>query len=72
MNINTGAALHLAAATPLSGIMNVRDLSGYVGPRLDPSAPTRDGGYITPSTAPGIGFNPDLDLLGAPVFELSA
>ena len=72
MNINTGAALHLAAATPLSGIMNVCDLSGYVGPLLDPSAPTRDGGFITPSTGPGIGVNPDLDLLGAPVLELTA
>ena len=72
MNITTGAALHLAAATPLSGIMNVCDLSGYVVPRLDPSAPTRDGGFITPSTGPGIGVNPDLDLLGAPVLELTA
>ena len=68
----TGIALHLAAATPLSGIMNVCDLSGYVGLRLDSSMPTRDSGYITPSTAPGIGVNPDLDLLGAPVLELSA
>ena len=72
MNITTGVALHLAAATPLSGIMNVCDLSGYVGPRLDSSMSTRDGGYITPSTAPGIGVNLDLDLLGAPVLELTA
>ena len=71
-DITTGTALHLAAATPLSGIMNVCDLSGYVGPRLDPSAPTRDGGFITPSMAPGIGVNPDLDLLGVPVLELTA
>ena len=47
-------------------------MSGGPAGRLDPSAPTRDGGYITPSTAPGIGVNPDLDLLGAPVLELSA
>ena len=68
----TGIVLHLAAATPLSGIMNVCDLSGYVGPRLDSSMPTRDGGYITPSTVSGIRFNPNLDLLGALVLELSA
>ena len=72
MNITTGAALHLAAATPLSGIMNVCDQSGYVGSRLASSMPTRDGGYISPSTAPGIGVNPDLDLLGAPVLERTA
>ena len=52
--------------------MNAYDLSGYFGPRLDPSMPTRDGGYITPSTVPDIGVNSDLDLLGAPVLELSA
>ena len=51
--------------------MNVCDLSGYVGPRLDSSMPTRDGGFITPSTAPAIGVNPDLDLLGATVLELT-
>ena len=71
-DITTGTALHLAAATPMAGIMNVCDLSGYVGPRLDPSEPNRDGGYIIPSTAHGIGVNPDLDLLGAPIHELSA
>ena len=47
--------------------MTVCDLSGYVRLRLDPSAPTRDGGFITPSTGPGIGVNPELDLLGGPV-----
>ena len=71
MNITNGAALHLAAATPLSGIMNVCDLLRYVGPRLDPSAPTRDDGFTTPLTAPGIGVNPDLDLLGALFLELT-
>ena len=70
-DITTGTKLHLAAATPLSGIMNVCDLSGYVGPRLDPSAPTRDDGFTTPLTAPGIGVNPDLDLLGALFLELT-
>ena len=71
-DIATNAALHLGAATPMAGIMNVCDLSGYVSPRLDPEAPSREGGYITASLAPGIGVNPDLDLLGMPVLELSA
>ena len=71
-DIPAGTALHLAAATPLSRIMNVCDLSAYVRPRLDPSAPPRDGGYNTPSMVPGISVNPHLDLLGAPVLELSA
>jgi L-alanine-DL-glutamate epimerase-like enolase superfamily enzyme len=71
-DIATGAALHLAAATPKAGIMNVCDLSGYVSPRLDPDAPSREGGHIAPSSAPGIGVNPDREALGAPVLELSA
>ena len=71
-DITTGNVLCLAAATPLSGIMNICDLSGYIGPRRDPSAPACDGGYTIPSKAHGIGVNPDLDLLGAPVLELSA
>ena len=49
---------------------NVCDLSGYVGLRLDLSALARDGGFITPATALGIGVNPDLDLLGGPVLEM--
>ena len=68
----TGAALHLAAATPLSGIMNVCDLSAYVSPRLDAAAPTRKGGYISPSQAPGLGVSPDPQALGAPVLEMTA
>jgi len=71
-DITTSTALHLAAATPMAGIMNVCDLSGYVSPRLDPAAPTRDGGYIAPSQTPGIGVNPDPEQLGAPVLQLSA
>ena len=71
-DITTATALHLGAATPMAGIMNVCDLSGYVSPRLDPEAPSREGGYITASQAPGIGVNPDPDALGAPVLELSA
>ena len=71
-DIATGAALHLAAATPLSGIMNVCDLSGYVSPRLDAAAPTREGGYISPSQAPGLGVSPDPQALGAPVLEMTA
>ena len=59
-------ALKLSKFCGLGSMRRARDL------RLDSSMPTRDGGYITPSTAPGIGVNPDLDLLGAPVLELSA
>lgn len=71
-DIVTAAALHLGAATPQRAIMNVCDLSGYVTPRLDPQGPTREAGYISPPSGPGLGITPDPDRLGAPVLELSA
>lgn len=71
-DITTMAAIHLGASTPIQGIMNVCDLSHYVGPRLDPNAPSRIDGHISPSAAPGLGVNPDEALLGAPVLALSA
>ncbi len=65
-DIATAAALHLAAATEPKFLMNTCDLSGYVTPRLDPTAPTRAKGRIAPPDGPGLGVTPDLDLLGAP------
>lgn len=70
-DITTCACLHLAASTPARGVMNTCDLSGYVGPRLDPNAPTRHNGRIAPSDLPGLGVVPDPDVLGTPVAELT-
>ena len=66
-DIATAAAFHLAAATPSAALLNVCDLSGYVAPRLDPSAPTRQGGEITPPEGPGLGVHIDVAQLGEPV-----
>ena len=65
-DITTAAALHLGAATDPARLLNVCDLSGYVSPRLDPAAPTREDGRIAPPTGPGLGVAPDTDLLGKP------
>ncbi len=66
-DVATAAALHLAAATPSRGVLNVCDLSGYAAPRLDPDAPTRRLGRIAPPLGPGLGVTIDADALGAPV-----
>lgn len=66
-DIATAAALHVAASTTPSAVMNVCDLSGYVYPRLDPAAPKRDGGSISVPNGPGLGVNPDPDVLGEPI-----
>ncbi|MGI9307401.1 MAG: mandelate racemase/muconate lactonizing enzyme family protein [Gammaproteobacteria bacterium] len=65
-DIATAAALHLAAATPPEAVLNVCDLSGYVSPRLDSSAPARQNGRIAPPHAPGLGVAPDMEILGEP------
>ncbi|MES0881040.1 mandelate racemase/muconate lactonizing enzyme family protein [Roseibium sp. SCP14] len=71
-DITTAAALHVAAATPPQAVLNVCDLSGYVSPRLDPEAPVRNNGRISPPTGPGLGVSPNLAELGEPVLALAA
>lgn len=68
-DIATAAALHLAAATPPEAVQNACDLSGYVAPRLDPTGPTRSGGWIVPPDGPGLGLNIDAAQLGEPIAE---
>ncbi|MDD9923906.1 MAG: mandelate racemase [Boseongicola sp.] len=65
-DITTCALLHLGASTHPSRVLNVCDLSGYVSPRLDANAPTRQNGRIEAPNGAGLGANPDLDVLGAP------
>ncbi|MBI1386208.1 MAG: mandelate racemase [Rhizobiales bacterium] len=68
-DVTTAALLHLAAATPARALLNTCDLSGYVAPRLDPSAPVRRAGRIAPPEGPGLGVTPDLEQLGPPVAD---
>jgi L-alanine-DL-glutamate epimerase-like enolase superfamily enzyme len=65
-DLTTAALLHLGAATEPGRVMNVCDLSGYVGPRLAPDGPVRKAGRIAPPEGAGLGVTPDLDLLGTP------
>ncbi len=70
-DITTACLLHLGAATRSSSLMNVCDLSGYVGPRLDDKAPARLNGRIAPPEGTGLGVAPDSGKLGPPVTEFS-
>ncbi len=65
-DIVTAAALHLGAATEPGRLLNVCDLSGYVAPRLAPTAPARENGRIAPPQGPGLGIDIDSDALGTP------
>ncbi len=71
-DIVMAAALHLGASTPPDRVLNVCDLSGYVGPRLAPDAPTRQDGHIRVPEGPGLGVTPEESVLGAPVLELES
>ncbi len=54
-DITTAALLHLGASTAPGRLLNVCDLSGYVGPRLDATTPTRRSGRIAPPEGYGLG-----------------
>ena len=65
--IVTAALAHLAASTPAALLVNSTDLHNYVeGTTGTPAPATRDGCLIA-SDAPGLGVEPDLASLGAPV-----
>ncbi len=70
-DITTAALLHLGVSTIPDNLMNVCDLSGYVSPRLDDTAPVRKDGRIEPPDGVGLGVAPDPDRLGTPVIELN-
>ncbi len=64
-DVTTAALLHLGAATEPSRLLNVCDLSGYVGPRLDERAPVRKQGRISAPEGNGLGVVPDPAVLGS-------
>ncbi|MEM9604866.1 MAG: mandelate racemase/muconate lactonizing enzyme family protein [Pseudomonadota bacterium] len=70
-DITTAALLHLAASTPPARVLNTCDLSGYVAPRLAPTAPVRTNGRIRPPEGPGLGITVDAGALGDPDVILS-
>jgi len=70
-DVTTAALLHLGVSTKPGNLMNVCDLSGYVSPRLDETAPVRNDGRIAPPEGIGLGVKPDPDRLGTPVILLS-
>jgi L-alanine-DL-glutamate epimerase-like enolase superfamily enzyme len=68
-DITTAALLHLGVSTHPAHLLNVCDLSGYVAPRLDAAAPSRQHGRIALPSDPsiyGLGVSPDPEILGQP------
>jgi len=64
--ITTAAVAHFAASTPRELLFNTTDLHNYNTVSTGKPGPeTRDGKLIA-SDAPGLGVEPDYDVLGAP------
>ncbi len=66
-DIITAAIAHLAHSTPERFRFTATDFNSYVTVSHADGAPRRDNGTMQASTAPGLGIEPKLDVLGEPV-----
>lgn len=66
-DIAMSALLQVASTTPKNMLLFTQDISGQLSPRIDRFGPTRRAGMIAAPDAPGLGIEPDLDAMGAPL-----
>ncbi len=69
-DIVTAAIAHLAHSTPEEFRFTATDFNSYVTKSIAAGAPRRANGRMAASTAPGLGVQPDFDVLGDPVFAV--
>ena len=65
-DIITAAIAHLAHSMPESLRFSATDFNSYVTVRNATGAPQREAGRMRASDAPGLGIEPDMDVLGDP------
>ncbi|MEZ5924628.1 MAG: mandelate racemase/muconate lactonizing enzyme family protein [Hyphomicrobiaceae bacterium] len=65
--ITTAAVAHLAASTPAEFLINSTDLHNYNTRSTGRPGPATRDGKLFASDAPGLGVEPDLESLGAPI-----
>ena len=70
-DIITAAISHLAHSTPPELLFTSTDFNSYVTVSTAEGAPQRSAGRLAASTAPGLGVEPRMDVLGEPVLEVS-
>ena len=66
-DVTTAAIAHLAHSTPPEFLFTSTDFNSYVTVSTAEGAPQRKGGRMSASTAPGLGIEPRMDVLGEPV-----
>lgn len=69
-DIATAAIAHLAQSTPASLCLAATDFNSYVTVEMAKGAPRRDAGAMRAPDGPGLGVEPDLSVLGTPLFEI--
>jgi L-alanine-DL-glutamate epimerase-like enolase superfamily enzyme len=68
-DIVTATIAHLAASTPEEFCFSATDFNSYGTRDIARGAPRRVNGRMTASDAPGLGIEPIMEALGAPVLE---
>jgi len=70
-DVTTAAIAHLAHSTPTDSLFTSTDFNSYVTVSTAEGAPQRKNGRLAASTAPGLGIEPRMDVLGEPEFVIS-
>ncbi len=70
-DIVTAAIAHLAHSTPPDILFTTTDFNSYVTVVTADGAPRRRHGRMASGTAPGLGVQPRMDILGEPVVEVA-
>lgn len=70
-DIVTAAIAHLAQGTPPELQFTSTDFNSYVTTSIADGAPQRENGQMEASMSPGLGIEPKMDVLGAPVWSVS-
>lgn len=66
-DITTAAIAHLANSTPPEFLFSTTDFNSYVTVSTAKNAPQRKNGRMAAPTAPGLGVEPRMEVLGKPV-----
>ena len=70
-DIVTAAIAHLAQSTPEEFLFSATDFNSYGVKTIAQGAPRRVNGAMRAPDGPGLGVEPDIDVLGAPVLTFS-
>jgi L-alanine-DL-glutamate epimerase-like enolase superfamily enzyme len=69
-DVITAAIAHLAHSTPPEHLFTSTDFNSYVTRSYADGAPQRANGRLSASSAPGLGVEPRISELGAPLFSI--